>query len=205
METPTKKAFLHVGCGPKRQDQTTREFAKDTWRELRLDIAPEVAPDLVGTITDMAACADASMDAVYSSHNLEHLYPHEVPLAMAEFHRVLKPEGYLVITCPDLQAACALVAEDKLLETAYTAPAGPVAPLDMLYGFRRALAAGNIHMAHHCGFTQRALTGVLQAAGFSSIAAMRRPNPFYDIWAVATLAAQPEEVLRQLVAAHFPG
>ncbi len=47
--------FLHVGCGGKRQDQTTRGFARPEWRELRLDIDPAVAPDLVGTMTEMAA------------------------------------------------------------------------------------------------------------------------------------------------------
>jgi hypothetical protein len=42
-------------------------------------------PDIVGTMTDMSAVADASVDALFSSHNIEHLYPHEVPVALAEF------------------------------------------------------------------------------------------------------------------------
>jgi predicted SAM-dependent methyltransferase len=40
----------------------------------------------------MSALATGSVDAVVSSHNMEHLYPHEVPLALAEFVRVLKPD-----------------------------------------------------------------------------------------------------------------
>ena len=124
--------FLHVGCGPKRKDQTTRAFNSPDWNELRLDIDPSVQPDIIGTMTDMSALADASVDAIFSSHNIEHLYPHEVPLALAEFKRVLKADGFVVITCPDLQSVCALVAQDKLLEPAYTAPAGPIAPLDIL-------------------------------------------------------------------------
>ena len=43
----------------------------------------------------------AAFDAVFSSHNLEHLYPHQVKEALAEFYRVLKPEGMIVIS--DLQ------------------------------------------------------------------------------------------------------
>ena len=31
---------LHVGCGPKRKDQTTRGFNTPQWDELRLDIDP---------------------------------------------------------------------------------------------------------------------------------------------------------------------
>jgi len=73
--------------------------------------------------------ATASMDAVHSSHNIEHLYAHEVAVALEEFIRVLTPEGFLVLTCPDLQSVCALVAQDKLTDAAYTSPAGPIAPL----------------------------------------------------------------------------
>mgnify|MGYP000329889420 CR=1 FL=1 len=75
--------FLHVGCGPKRKDRTTAGFAE--WNELRFDIDVAVAPDLVGTMTDMSAVASESVDAVFSSHNIEHLYPHEVSVALAEF------------------------------------------------------------------------------------------------------------------------
>ena len=92
--------FLHIGCGPKRKEQTTRGFNTADWNELRLDIDASVAPDITGTMTDMSALADASVDAIFSSHNIEHLYPHEVPVALAEFKRVLKPDGFAVITCP---------------------------------------------------------------------------------------------------------
>ncbi len=81
------KTFLHVGCGPKHKNQTTRGFNTPDWTELRLDIDASVAPDIIGTMTDMSAVADASVDAIFSSHNIEHLYPHEVPVALAEFLR----------------------------------------------------------------------------------------------------------------------
>ena len=61
--------------------------------------------------------------------------------------RVLDESGVLVLTCPDLQSVAQLVADDKLLEPAYHAPAGPIAPLDILYGHRPAMAAGNLFMA----------------------------------------------------------
>ncbi|MCX5875953.1 MAG: methyltransferase domain-containing protein [Deltaproteobacteria bacterium] len=200
-----KKTFLHVGCGPKRKDQTTRGFNASEWQELRLDIDENVNPDIVGTMLDMSAVSDGSVDAIFSSHNIEHLYPHEVPLALAEFKRVLKADGFVVITCPDLQSVCALIAEDKLAEPAYTSPAGPIAPLDILYGHRPQLAQGNLYMAHRCGFTQKVLTGTLQGAGFATAAANRRVHPFYDLWALATVAPMPEAELRALAVEHFPG
>ena len=197
------KTFLHVGCGPKQKDRTTRGFNTSNWKELRFDIDEAVQPDLVGTMTDMSSVASGSVDAVFSSHNIEHLYPHDVPVALAEFLRVLKPDGFAVITCPDLQSVCALIAEDKLTEPAYTSPAGPIAPLDILYGHRPAMARGNLYMAHRCGFTQKVLTGTLQAAGFAAVAAKRRGHPYYDLWALGTASALPEPELRELALAHF--
>jgi hypothetical protein len=117
----------------------------------------------------------------------------------------LKPDGFAVITCPDLQSVCALVAEGKLLEPCYTAPAGPIAPIDILYGFRPALARGNRYMAHHCGFTQAVLTHTLLAAGFARVAALRRGfAPSFDLWALASKGERTEEEMRRLAAEHFP-
>ena len=197
------QTFLHIGCGPKRKNQTTRGFNTDHWREIRLDIDVSVSPDVTGTMTDMAAVDSACIDAIFSSHNIEHLYPHEVPVALAEFLRVLNAEGFAVITCPDLRSVCALVAEDKLTEPAYTAPAGPIAPIDILYGHRPPMARGNLYMAHRCGFTEKVLTGTLQAAGFKSVASLTRAQHF-DLWALASKSERSEDELRALAQQHFP-
>ena len=174
-----KPVFLHVGCARKTKKYTP--FADKDWHEIRLDIDPTVEPDLVGTMTDLSAVADQSVDAVFSSHNIEHLYPHEVPVALAEFKRVLKPNGFILITCPDLQSVCALVAQDKLAEPAYQSGQGPISPIDILYGHRTAMEAGNLYMAHKCGFTKKVLANTLQSSGFSSFVKVR-PNHF-DLWA----------------------
>ena len=144
------------------------------------------------------------MDALFSSHNIEHLYPHEVPVALQEFLRVLKPDGFVVITCPDLQSVCQLVAEDKLTDAAYVSPAGPIAPLDILYGHRPPMARGNLYMAHRCGFTKKTLMADLQAAGFSSIVAINRPEKF-DLWALATKQTLSEEEIVALFNAQLVG
>ncbi len=198
------KSFLHVGCGPKHKDRTTQAFNSGDWREIRFDIDPSVSPDVVGTMTDMSQVSDSSVDAIFSSHNIEHLYPHEVPVALSEFKRVLAPGGFVVITCPDLQSVCALIAEDKLTDPAYTSPAGPIAPLDILYGHRAAMAKGNLYMAHRCGFTQKVLSGTLAAAGFASVASAKRASPFFDLWIIGTKDPTSEEELRKLATEHFP-
>lgn len=199
------KTFLHVGCGPKHKGQTTRAFNSPHWAELRLDIDSAVSPDITGTMTDMSSVSSGSVDAIFSSHNIEHLYPHEVPIALAEFKRVLKSDGFAVITCPDLKSVCELVAQNKLTEPAYTSPAGPITPIDILYGHRPQIAQGNVYMAHRCGFTQKVLDGTLRAAGFQAVATMARGRaPFFDLWALASVSVCPEEQLRALAAEHFP-
>ena len=197
------KTFLHVGCGPIHKENTTTGFSSDNWHELRFDIDANVNPDYIGTMTDMSAIEDNFVDAIYSSHNIEHLYAHEVAQALSEFKRVLNEDGFLVLTCPDLQEVAKLIAEDKLTEPAYTSPAGPIAPLDILYGFRPSIAQGNTYMAHRCGFTETVLRGTLVANGFASVATMRRPGA-YDLWAVASISALSEERLRDIAQSHFP-
>ena len=198
------KTFLHVGCGSKRKDQTTAGFNADSWRELRLDINELVKPDIVGTMTNMPDVADEMVDAIFSSHNIEHLYPHEVSVALKEFLRVLKPDGFLVVTCPDLQSVCALVAEDKLTEAAYTSPAGPIAPIDILYGYRPSMERGNLYMAHRCGFTTKVLIGTLRSCGFKAVGAISRGSPHFDLWAIASKSELSREDMHKRVGEHFP-
>jgi predicted SAM-dependent methyltransferase len=197
------QTFLHVGCGPKHKDQTTLGFNQPQWIECRLDIDESVKPDVIGTMTHMPAVQTASMDAIFSSHNIEHLYPHEVPVALAEFLRVLKEDGFFVVTCPDLQSVCARVAQDQLTEAAYQSPAGFIAPLDILYGHRPSMARGNLYMAHRCGFTQKVLVATLQAAGFKTVASICRPQHF-ELWALASKSERSEDELRTIAAEHFP-
>lgn len=188
----TQKRVLHVGCGaPNPAKLPAMFFPADSWAELRLDIDATVAPDIVASITDMRAVADASVDAVWSSHNLEHLFPHEVPLALAEFRRVLKPDGFALMTMPDLQQIAALVAEDRLTEAAYMSPMGPITPLDMLYGHGASLAQGNAFMGHRGGFTVRSLEAALLAAGFPQVRVMR--DGAFALWATGWMAAATVE------------
>ena len=157
-------------------------FRKEGWRELRVDINPNVKPDIVASMLAMPMIAAASVDGVWSSHNIEHLYAHEVPVALAEFLRVLRPGGVVLLTMPDLQRVAELIVQDKLDEPAYSSPAGPIAPLDILYGHRPQIAMGNVFMAHRTGFTARTLTQVLANAGFDRVKVERGKS--FDLWAV---------------------
>ena len=178
------KSVLHVGCGVHTPDKLHETFCGPDWREVRLDINPAVAPDIVASITDMQNVADASFEALYSSHNLEHLHPHEVPLALAEFKRVLKPHGFALITLPDMQQVARYIAEDKAEEAILMTNKGPITPLDVLYGFRPFLANGNLFMAHNFGFTASTLRAALAHAGFKEISV--EPDDEFNLWAIAS-------------------
>lgn len=203
-KTMNAKTILHVGPGHRSNGaKLPAAFQTAEWREIRLDIDPSNEPDIVGSMLNMGAVESESVDAIYSAHNIEHVYAHEVPVVLKEFLRVLKPEGYLIVTCPDLQSVAQLVAEDKLGDAAYQSPAGPITPLDILYGHGAALAAGHHYMAHKCGFTLKTLTSALHTAGFKTSAGKRRLHGL-DLWIVACKGEMAEEGLRALAGQVLP-
>jgi hypothetical protein len=157
------KTFLHVGCGPVHKENTTAGFSSDNWHELRFDIDANVNPDYIGTMTDMSAIEIATL----TPSTLVIISSISMRMKLQKRCRSSKgysiEDGFLVLTCPDLQEVAKLIAEDKLTEPAYTSPAGPITPLDILYGFRPSIAQGNTYMAHRCGFTEKVLRGTLVA------------------------------------------
>jgi len=199
------KTFLHVGCGHYTKSQAPG-FNNDNWKEIRFDIDKNVNPDIEGTLTDMSLVKTGSVDAVYSAHNIEHIYPHEVPFALKEFYRVLKDDGIVVITCPDLQGVCEAVVKDRLLEPLYETPAGDkISPIDILYGWRKDLAKGNEHMAHKGGFTYTSLNTSFFEAGFKARYGGRFPmGGQHNLYLVAFKQKVPEEEIKKIADPFFP-
>ena len=198
------KTLLHVGCGPQTKSQI-KGFDNDDWKEIRFDIDEDVNPDIVGTLIDMKLVKTGSVDAVYSSHNIEHIYPHEVRIALKEFYRVLKDDGIVVITCPDLQSICEAVVNDKLLEPLYESEEGhPISPIDILYGWRIPLAQGNEYMAHKGGFTYSALNASFFEAGFKARYGGRMPINGGELFLVAFKQKKSEEEIKKIANPFFP-
>jgi SAM-dependent methyltransferase len=199
------KTFLHVGCGHYTKSQAPG-FNNDNWNEIRFDIDKDVNPDIEGTLTDMSLVKTGSVDAVYSAHNIEHIYPHEVPFALKEFYRVLKDDGIVVITCPDLQGVCEAVVNDRLLEPLYETPVGDkISPIDILYGWRKDLAKGNEHMAHKGGFTYTSLNTLFFEAGFKARYGGRFPmGGQHNLYLVAFKQKLPEEEIKIIADPFFP-
>ena len=111
--------------------------------------------------------------------------------------RVLRQDGFVILTCPDLQAIGARLSAGDLDTALYTSRSGPVSPLDMLYGFRPSMKQGNLSMAHHTGFTLKSLAEACTRTGFAKFLGLHRPRR-YDLWGLATKARIPDEAIREL-------
>lgn len=177
-----KRLVLHVGCGPRDHEHLHLSFRGPEWHELRFDVDPGVKPDIVGTIVDMAGVPDEAVDAVWSSHNLEHVFAHEAVQALGEFYRVLRPGGHALITLPDLQKVAELIASGKLEDPFYDGPEGALAPLDIVYGKGDWIAEGRVFMAHRTGFTSKTLGRKLRQAGFRDVDVTRDARDI-SLWA----------------------
>lgn len=142
------------------------DWEEQGYKVTRLDIEPRVNPDICAPMTAMGEIG--SFDVVYCCHALEHLYPHEVYLALKEFARVLTPGGVAVIVVPDLE-------DVKPTEERIGMPGANLCGLHLFYGDASQIAEFP-HMAHHCGFVAVTLKSALDAVGFAGAKAMRMGN-----------------------------
>ena len=195
------KSFLNVGCGPI-DSPKIRGFDNDDWKEIRLDIDEGVNPDIVGTLTDMKLVETASVDAVHSAYNIDHIYPHEVPIALAEFYRVLKEDGIVYIRCPDIQLISEAVINDQLLETLYESPAGPISPIDIIYGNRQEIVEGNEYIAKKCGFTYSVLNMAFCEAVFKTRYGGRNQDT-YELSLIAFKQEKSEKEIKKIAPPFF--
>ena len=191
------KTLLHVGCGHS-DISKLNGFHSNEWTEIRFDIDKNVKPDIIGSLTDMKLVKSASIDAIYSAYNIDHIYAHEIPAVLKEFHRVLNEDGIAIVRCPDIQTICEVIAQDKLLEPLYESPIGPISPIDILFGNRQEMAGGNEFMAKKVGFTYSVLNKTFQEAGFQARYGGRLPNNGGELAIVAFKQKKDEEEIKKI-------
>jgi SAM-dependent methyltransferase len=186
MTAPLPLTLCNLGAGPSHVlRQLKHPPAFDGWQELRIDIDPTCRPDIVADLMDLSqVVADSSVDLIYCSHVLEHFFDHQVPLVLSEFARILRPAGAAVMRLPDLALIFQANADFDLERVLYPSPSGPITVLDVIYGHRKSIAAGNHYMAHRTGFTEASLARRLLAAGFAEV--QTRHGPSAEFCAVAT-------------------
>ena len=82
---------LNIGCGWKRMEGY-----------VGVDIRKSRAADVVAPAWDLPY-DDASIKEIFTSHMLEHLDEDQVDKTLKEWHRVLRPNGKVVIRTPDIE------------------------------------------------------------------------------------------------------
>lgn len=163
---------MHAGCGPNPLPDWL-----DDYEEVRLDIDPDCEPHILASMTDLGEIGP--FDAIYCSHALEHLFPHDAVKALSEFRRVLKPGGHAVIFVPDLED----VKPDE--EPLYDSPSGVICGRDLYYGLARYVEASEF-MAHRSGYVRATLARTVREAGFAKTEVRRLSG--WNLMAVAVKA-----------------
>ena len=133
---------LDIGCG------TKDEWIKGNW--IRID--PYVEEAGVKAFAWKLPYEDSSVDEIWSSHTLEHLYKKQVIPTLLEWYRVLKPQGKLTIRIPDLAWCCNWWLNHQTNGW----------DLDIIYGGQS--RAGEYH---HTGFNREIMVDYLREAGFT--------------------------------------
>lgn len=139
---------LHLGCGgiyiP---ELTNADYYDGRVRDVALNVE------------DLHQYTKDSVDWIETHHVLEHLSRTAAVRALREWYRVLRPGGYLVVTCPDLDAVV-----HRWTRSSYEERYGPSKQstiIEMLYGSQE-----NDGMFHRSGWTQRHLRVTLNTVGF---------------------------------------
>jgi predicted SAM-dependent methyltransferase len=174
-----KKIVLSLGLRSARAGGAYKYFAKDGWTEIRIDAYADMKPDAVHSLTHLPMIEDNSLDAVWLGHLLHRLSFKDGRAVLAEVMRGLKHEGVIVASVPDIQVAATYAAHGELEKTVYSAPVGDISALDMIYGYQKAINAGDASCHHLSGFTAETFGLFLREAGISNLQMQQRGHDVY--------------------------
>ncbi len=137
---------------------------------VNVDALPD-APgvDVVADISEELPFESGSADLIYAAHLLEHFPTDAVPGMLAEWRRVLKDGGQLLVAVPDIEAISKIIAERR--PGWFTPPHEPW--IGAIYGGQK-----DEYDFHKTGFTAPWLAYLLNQAGFGSA---KREERFAEI------------------------
>ncbi|GMF65501.1 unnamed protein product [Phytophthora lilii] len=127
--------------------------------------------DFVMYMSNLYAFPDNSVDVIYSSHVLEHCthgVGHELEHTLREWHRVLRPDGQLLVSVPNLFALASLFINESI-------------PHQERVWFMTIIYGGQVDVydVHKVGFDRAILTAYLEQAGFCDLV-WHDLFPFFD-------------------------
>lgn len=153
MELHHQHLNLNLGCG---------RHVLDGWYNIDIQRSPKAKrdPDMLSD----AKCIDlpdACAAQVMAIHVWEHFYRWECDSIIKEWHRLLEPNGRLILEMPDLFKFCRNIIEGHDTHT--------VDNLGM-WGLYGDPTENDVYMCHHWGWTFITLKPFLESNGFGKIA-----------------------------------
>ncbi len=136
------KVCLHLGCGQQLIDGYINIDLHNKKADKNLDVC------------DLKEFADESVDLIENHHLIEHLSFEEAKKAFREWKRILKPNGWLIVTTPHLERVMELW---KRLNEQEKWNYG----IKMIYGFQ-----DNVGLFHKSGYTPKRIKKILTDEGF---------------------------------------
>ncbi len=143
--------------------------ARGGWEILNAN--PAACVDHVGKAEDLSRFEDHTFAEIYASHVLEHLgYQSALPAALAEWQRVLRPGGLLMVSVPDLDTLCELFAQRDSLGR------------EERFQLMRMMFGGQIDTFdfHYAGLNEEFLSSFLADSGFDSLERVSSFGLFQD-------------------------
>jgi SAM-dependent methyltransferase len=129
-----------------------------------IDKYPKKKVNIVAEAHDLPY-KDGEVDEIRCSHMIEHILEPKVTQVLAEFNRVLKSGGELVLICPDMERMF-----EMWLEGDYEYRWG--IGLYRIFGWQR--RPGDVH---YTGFNRLRLVTLLKEHGFTILKVENRPAP----------------------------
>ncbi|MDY6991152.1 MAG: methyltransferase domain-containing protein [Pseudomonadota bacterium] len=147
---------LNLGCG----DKILPGY-------INVDVAPSrrgQTPDVLCDLHQLTPFADNSVDEILSVHVIEHFWRWEVVAVLKEWVRVLKPQGQMILECPNLLSACL----EFVNNPEQCAGPGPEGQRTM-WVFYGDPAWQDPLMNHRWGYTPKSLAQVMFEAGLVNL------------------------------------
>lgn len=146
---------LNVGCG---------RHVLEGWVNVDVVRSPKASrdPEILAKATEIPL-EDGCADELMAIHLFEHFYLWEAPQALAEWRRLLKPGGLLVLEMPDI-VKCA----QNLLKLIDRGDAKAINSMAM-HGLYGDAGLKDPWMCHRWGWTPKTLEPFLKANGFTKI------------------------------------
>ncbi len=150
-----KKLVLHMGCEkPQRGDDLDERFSGKEWHEVRLSFNKNIKADVTAKIGDLSLFEDQQFDAIWFPNKIDRLFAYEVDGFLKECHRILKYDGCILLTTPNIKEAARKIYKEGIDQVLYKTNSGyEITPMDIVFGFGEDIKSGKEDIVHNSGFT----------------------------------------------------